>query len=109
MPISNHAKGVRNEFLAKQVLKSDGYLVEQKNWSRYAPKDFFSLFDILAIRLDEVRFIQIKSDKSSFYKARKDVANWVFLNNISPKIKCEVWLKENRTPWRIECVNELQN
>lgn len=100
-----HAKGTRVEGEAKKLLIAEDYLVEQKNWNRYRSKDFFTLFDIIAIKGNEVRLIQIKSNPSDFYKARGDISRWVADNNITG-IKCEVWLKENRTPWRMEWVNK---
>ena len=101
--MNKYQKGRRNELLAKKILLEEGYLVEKKNVSRFQSEDFFGLFDLLAIKphTGEIRLIQIKSNISDFYKARKDILDWMCFNEIS-NIDCEVWLKENRKPWRKE-------
>ena len=101
--LNKTSKGNRRELEARKQLKSEGYLVEKKNSSRWESNDFWGLFDILAIRPDgsEIRLIQIKSNISDFYKARKEITEWMRFNGISD-IDCEIWLKENRKPWRKE-------
>lgn len=99
--MNKHAKGNRVELAARKLLESEGYLVEKKNYSRFADKDFWNMYDIIAIKRDgsEIRLIQVKSNINDFYTAKKKVEDWVILNEVS-NISCEVWLKENRKPWR---------
>ena len=103
--VNKHAKGNRRELEARKQLESAGYLVEKKNYSRFADKDFWNTFDIIALKKDgsEIRLIQVKSNISDFYSARKDILDWMSLNEIS-NIDCEVWLREDRCPWRKETI-----
>jgi len=98
-------KGNRFELEARKMLLADGYLVEKKNSSRWESNDFWTLFDILAIKPNgsEIRLIQVKTNKTDFYKARKKISQWIEENNIE-NIKCEVWLKESRKDWRKEVI-----
>lgn len=91
-------KGRRIELLARKELEKDGYLVEKKNASRWQSNDFWGLFDIIAIHPIQniTRLIQIKSNRSHFYTACKEIAEW----GKNKCLNCEVWLKENRKPWR---------
>lgn len=93
-------KGNRIELEARKLLQAEGYLVDRKNYSRWASNDFFCLFDILAIG-KKTRLIQIKSNATHFYKARKEISEWLNENDIRD-VCCEVWLKEPRKPWRKE-------
>lgn len=102
--MTNVAKGKRAEKYAREDLKALGYLVEVKNYSRWQLKDFYNLFDILAIIGSTAKLIQIKSNLTDFYKARKNIIAWKKENNI--RIQCEVWLWEGRDKktnlWRID-------
>jgi len=97
-------KGKKIEAYAREDLRNLGYLVEIKNYSRFQPKDFYNLFDILAIIGSTTKLIQIKSNVSHFYQARKEIKEWKKSNHI--KIPCEVWLWISRAKkineWRIE-------
>lgn len=99
--MSKHSKGTAYELKARKLLEEDHWLCEKKNYNRWASKDFYNLFDILAIRHNVVRLIQIKTNPTDFYKARKEIRNWIIENTIFG-IKCEVWLKEPRKAWRCE-------
>jgi len=98
--VNTHSKGNRAEKEARDILEADGYLTDRKNWSRYASKDFFRLFDILAIG-PKTRLIQIKSNASDFYKSRKEIKEWLVENKIED-ISFEIWLREPRKEWRKE-------
>lgn len=95
-------KGNRIELEARKMLKEEGYLVDKKNYSRWESNDFFGLFDILAIGKD-TRLIQIKSNPTDFYKARRQIGLWMDKNKIKD-VSCEVWLREPRKAWRQEKV-----
>jgi Holliday junction resolvase-like predicted endonuclease len=100
--VNTHNKGNRVEKLAIDKLKAEGWLCDRKNWNRYASKDFYGLFDILAVKEGDVRLIQVKSNASDFYKARKDISLWRIRNGIW--IKTEVWLYKGRGVWREESI-----
>jgi Holliday junction resolvase-like predicted endonuclease len=105
--MSRRSKGKYYEKKARDLLTSQGFICETKNYSRFQGQDFYNLFDILAVK-DHVKLIQVKTNASHFYKARKDIAKWITENNISG-LSCEVWLKEPRKDWRIEIINNLGN
>lgn len=98
---------MRIEKKARDLLIKDGYLVEKKNWNKFESPDFWGLFDIIALKNDEVRLIQIKSNKSGFYTARKEIHSWVNINSV--KVSCEVWLYLGRNKWRIEVLEPISN
>lgn len=104
--MSKVSKGTTYERLARIELEKLGYLVERKNRSRWSGNDFWGLFDLIAIKPDgsAIKLVQVKTYLSDFYKSRKQIKEWCLLNGIS-NISCEVWLKEPRKDWRIDCVN----
>lgn len=101
--MSKRSKGKYYEKKARDLLKSQGFLVEIKNYSRFQAQDFYNLFDILAVG-PYTRLIQVKTNVSHFYKARKDIKKWIVDNNVD-NLSCEVWLKEPRKEWRIEIID----
>jgi hypothetical protein len=101
--MNRRSKGKYYEKKARDLLKEQGFLCETKNYSRFQGQDFFSLFDILAVG-KYTRLIQVKTNASHFYKARKDIKQWIVDNNVD-NVSCEVWLKEPRKEWRIEIID----
>lgn len=103
--MSKHSKGARYELEARKLLAEQGFLVEKKNYNRWASKDFYNLFDILAIG-EYTRLIQIKTNISHFYTAKKKIAQWLELNDHKINaVTFEVWVKEPRKEWRMEIVS----
>lgn len=98
-------KGRRIELEAKKILIEEGYLVDKKNASRWQSNDLFGLFDLLAIG-KRVRLIQIKSNATDFYKARRQIGLWMDKNKIKG-VTFEIWLREPRKAWRCEKVKPL--
>lgn len=103
MGVNTYQKGNRNELAACKLLQDDGYLTERKNHAKFCSPDFFGMFDILAIKKNKTLLVQIKSNPSDFYKARKEIKQWIKTNKI--KIPCEIWLKVNNKPWRKEIIS----
>lgn len=66
MIVNNRAKGRRNELRAKKALEALGYTVElAKPSSRFQRQnDLWGLWDCVAVRQDDVRCIQVKSNSS---------------------------------------------
>ena len=102
--MSRVSKGKTYERLARKLLASQGFLCETKNYSRFQGQDFYNLFDILAIG-KYTRLIQVKTNVSHFYKARKDIKEWINIKDIQG-ISFEVWLKEPRKEWRVEIIEK---
>jgi len=103
MYMNTYQKGNRRELEARKILESQGYLVDRKNRSKYASPDLFGMFDLLAIRACEVLLVQVKSNKSDFYKARKEIRAWK--EQTGTTVQCQLWLKENNKDWRTEVIN----
>lgn len=100
------AKGQRYERKARHILEDEGYLTDFKIRSRYASNDFFEVFDIFAISKKDLKLVQVKTNISDFYKARKEVARWILKHDFEKiGINFEVWLREPRKPWRREIIN----
>ena len=101
--MNTYQKGNRRELEARKQLEAQGYLVERKNRSKYASPDLFGVFDLLAIKGGEVLLIQVKSNRSDFYKSRKQISDWIKQTGIT--VQCQLWLKENNKQWRKEIIN----
>lgn len=103
--MSKRSKGKYYEKQAREKLKKEGFFCETKNYSRFQGQDFFNLFDILAVG-PYTRLIQVKTNASHFYKARKDIAKWISETRVD-NLSCEVWLKEPRKDWRIDIIDNV--
>jgi len=105
MFMNKHAKGARVENIAKKRLVAEGFIVDKKNWSRFASKDIFGLWDLIAVKDNGSRLmlIQVKSNESDFYTARKQIKEWQPLENlVYLGIECELWLWQGKDIFRIE-------
>lgn len=98
--MSNVSEGNKLEKRCRKELEDEGWLTEQKNKARFQSQDFWNEFDVLAIKGNKVRLIQVKKNASHFYTARKSIKKWKEENGI--KIQCEVWLAIDSGGWRIE-------
>lgn len=87
---SKYTKGKNAEAKAKELLLKFGYLVEKKPNVQFQSKDFYRMFDLLAIKGSVVKFVQVKSNKSDFYTARIKISKW--LKDYQLSINCEIWL-----------------
>ena len=94
----SHAKGVRTEKKARQELERQGYICEQKNWSRCAGKDFWNTFDIIGLRMGEVIAVQVKTNESH---KKAVLAHFnAIVGHIPASWKCEVWIWRDRKGWK---------
>lgn len=87
---STYTKGRAREKKAKQILEKEGWLVEAKNWSKWLSKDFYQLFDLLAVKGSDIKLIQVKSRLPDFYTARKAIRGWKAKTGVT--VQCEVWV-----------------
>ncbi len=101
--INKYQKGNRRELQARKMLEKDGYLVDKKPRTKYHSPDLFGMFDLIAIKRAQTILVQVKSNKSDFYKSRKEIKQWIKNNNI--QIPCYIYLKENNTPWKKELLS----
>ncbi len=105
--VNKVAKGKRAEKEFVEYLSKE-YYVWRPTWSKYGQKDIFNIADIIAlpkkgIYEDEspsTLFVQVKTNKSDFYKARKQIRE--FIKNINNKNNWfVVALKIKGKKWRI--------
>ena len=97
------AKGNRVELMLRKILEADGYLVDKKNRTKWQSPDLFGVFDLVAIKESRVRFIQVKSNRSHFYIARKEISHFLKLHNLN--IEAEIWLYQGKGKWRSESLS----
>ena len=109
--VNKVAKGRRAEKEFADWL-SYGYYVWRPTWNRYGSKDIFCIADIIAIRKGnlynitfppnhDLLFVQVKTNRSDFYKARKVVKNFIKDLTIYNNIIFVVALKIKGKKWRI--------
>jgi len=96
--VNRVAKGKRAEREFEKYCQMLGYETWKPAWQRYGSKDIFNLADIIAIDKETVLFIQVKTNMSDFYKARKQAKEFMKNRNINDlfvvvacKIKGKVW------------------
>jgi hypothetical protein len=89
--INTRSKGQRNELRAKKILELAGYEVEKTVGSRFGSKDFWGLFDLLAINATQLRMIQVKTNycRPEYKEAIKEFP-------CPPTIIKEVWVFKDR-------------
>lgn len=91
--LNKRAKGARRERQVVKILEEKGYECVRPNFSRYGYTDFFNLWDIIAVSDKDIRFVQVKSNKSHTYgKALNKHREW----KCPPNSIKECWLIEDR-------------
>lgn len=78
MTVNTRNKGRRAELRARDILEAAGYQVEltksPSKWSKQ--QDMFGLWDLIAIRGSDVRFVQVKSNKKVYGALREPYELW---------------------------------
>ena len=98
--INKVQKGNRRELEARKMLEEQGYLVDKKPRTKYQSPDLFGMFDLIAIKGSECLLVQVKSNKSDFYKSRKQISLWAKSNHVC--LPMYIYLKENNKQWLIQ-------
>jgi len=101
--MSTKSRGNKGENIVKKMLEAEGYLVDSKPNVRFHSPDLFGMFDLVAIKGINVRWIQVKYEKkySHFYTARKEIVKFMEENQLD--INVEVWgYDKSRKRWRKE-------
>lgn len=92
------AKGNRAELLAKVELTKEGYWVYRPPKTRFGDKDIFNRFDLVACKLNEIRFIQIK------HKVDNVIKEYISEFTEFTHLPCEIWvrgyLQDNKPKWK---------
>jgi len=104
--MNTRAKGRRNELKCKKALEAEGYRAiiapTPQRWQKAKDggTDFFGLFDLIAIKSQRIRFVQVKTNVDDTGKAWKNDARafcelsgstveiWIYTDRIKdPHIK----------------------
>lgn len=72
--MNSRAKGRRNENRARDLLIEEGWEVERPNFTRFGNKDFFNLWDLVAVKEGKTRWVQVKTNKMPSPSYRKELA-----------------------------------
>ena len=120
--MNKRAKGMRIEREIANFLERQGYSVYRPSWNRWGSKDIFNNFDILAFKKEKadedmiiglwlyqgfindhplVWLLQVKSQPSHFYKARKQIKEWYFSHDIPADIAVGVILRKEKKYYRV--------
>lgn len=105
--MNTYSKGNRVELKFRKLFEARGYLTWKPSRAKYNSNDAFGLFDCIMLRGGEVSFVQIKSNPSHFYSARKEIAKWQKDNKLM--VDTLIALYEGDNTWRIEWYNWLDN
>jgi len=116
--VNKIAKGKRAERELANILMDHGYLVWRPTWSRFQSKDIFNIADIIAVRKKDVEkyiftrienpivFIQVKTNKSDFYKSKKQMEKFIEMCDNQEELHIVVALRIRKNVWRFrEFVN----
>lgn len=85
---SNYARGRRAEYQAKEILEKQGFIVTRSSGSH-------GLFDIIAIDINFVRLIQIKSSKTTTTFPKEVMAELAEIQ-VPPHCRKEIWVKTKK-------------
>jgi len=98
--VNTYTKGNRVEKKCRELFEERGWLTWKPSRAKYNSNDAFGLFDCILIRGGEVLFMQVKSNPSHFYTARKEITDWHDKNKLMTT--AIVALYEGNNNWRIE-------
>lgn len=98
--MSRHSKGARLEKKCRDDLKKLGWLPEYKVWSKFAGKDFWNVFDVIAIKKGEVLTIQVKANNPR--KKEVEIKLNRIKNHIPASWQLQIWVwKDYAKDWEI--------
>ena len=109
--VNKVAKGKRAERELAKLLEGMGYATWRPAWHRYGSKDVFNIADIVAVRKKgstaepfgstpfPLFLIQVKTNRSDFYKARKQMRE--FVKGVEGNINVSVALKIRGSKYRL--------
>lgn len=101
--VNQKAKGKRIERKAEERLSRHDFKVEKPVEKKYGRTDFFGLFDIIAIRGDCIKFIQVKSNQARQLEEYKKKTK-EFLD--TEKFDVEYWIWHDNDGWRIKQIRD---
>ena len=96
------AKGARNEKRCEEALVKEGYAVEKAKRVKFSRRDFFGLFDCIAINGKRIRLIQVKSNRRADRKTRQAISAFGCPSQCSK----EVWTFVDYKGWIKETISD---
>lgn len=90
-------KGYRRERQAADIYQEAGYAVEKSVSQRHGRTDWFNHFDMMAVRPDELRLSQIKSNVAS---GIGDINEWA-RENAPLVIQFDLLVAHDNQGWRL--------
>lgn len=90
-------KGDRRERQAEKFYEQAGYKTEKSQGMRWDRTDWFGHFDLMAVRKDEMRFVQVKSNGA---RGIEDILRWA-KRYLPAGIKLDMIVAHDREGWRL--------
>lgn len=90
-------KGNRRERQAEKFYTQAGYKTEKSQGMRWDRTDWFGHFDLMAVRSDDFRFVQVKSNEAS---GISDINAWARRHG-PPGIRYDMLVCHDRKGWRL--------
>lgn len=90
-------KGNKRERQAREIFEDAGFAVEKASPERYGRTDWFHLFDFMAVRPDQLWFLQVKSGSAEMIT---EITEWAG-ENAPESLNCGVVVVHKREGWRL--------
>ena len=106
---SSWSKGSEVEKMRKKILQDEGYIVQSWPKSTFGTQDLFGAFDIIAMRLGEIRFEQVKmnSDRMPAKSKESIIAMQEAWKHICDHAGCYwVGYRADRKEWKIVKIDD---
>jgi len=108
--MNTRQKGMKYEREVVKLLEKRRYKCIRPTWSKYTSKDFFGLFDIIAVAPhSRIRMIQVKGKKlceSEIEKLLEKLISFYtyYFSDIQDAVSVELWSldKKLKKTWRID-------
>ena len=99
--VDTREKGQRIERKAKKSLEKNNYKVHKAYMGgKYRKnRDIFNLFDLIAVKEDRIKFIQVKANQARGQKEIKEQSDFIPQADF---IDIELWVWMDRVGWRIK-------
>lgn len=94
---SNRQKGYRRERQAVEIYEAAGYAVEKSVSQRHGRTDWFGHFDMMAVRPDDLRLSQIKSNAAL---GIADINEWA-RKHAPAFVNFDMLVAHDREGWRL--------
>jgi len=100
--MSNVSKGAKHEREAVKQLEEQGWIAfKPQKTSRYGTQDIFNMWDIVAIKKNKLRFVQVKTNSTAGFLKKLNL--WKYDHEIKD-VSWELWvrqdLRNNKEKWR---------